>query len=244
MSNATLSYDFSHPVFQKNFIYKRLAKEHMALSEIESDVISCEVVTTVGPLKVPNKYLIHYNFKTITGVDADQNPIYGDHHVAEIDLPKKYPLEAAKIYMKTPVWHPNIKFSGQFKGRVCGNTRDFGKGYDLYQLVLRLGEILQYKNYHAVHAPPYPEDAQVADWVLQHAEPNDIVNKAKGIAVDDSQLLGHTDTPPEPEEPEHTADEKAGDTTPPPESEPGERPKIKLTDKGVQPKSGIRIKRK
>ena len=181
-------YDYNSPIFKKNFLYKRLAKEHEALSELDSLVIKVEVARTRGSLKIPEVYHIHYNVNSIVGIDSNQDPIYGDHHVVQISLPQKYPLEPPKIYMLSDAWHPNIKSEGKFKGRICGNTRDFGKGYDLYQLVLRIGEILQYQNYHAIHTPPYPEDANVAEWIVNYAEPNDIVNKAKGITTDDQPL--------------------------------------------------------
>src|SRR5690606_16515822 len=122
----------------------------------------------------------------ITGIDADQNSIYGDHHILELSLPELYPLEACRITMLTDVWHPNIKSEGRFKGRVCGNSDGYGLSYDLYQLVLRVGEILQYKNYHAIHTPPFPEDAKVAEWVVSYAEPMGIVDKEKEIYVDDT----------------------------------------------------------
>ena len=176
-------YDFSHPIFQKHFIFKRLAMEHIDLHELDSDFIEIQPTSTVGPLKIPTKYEVTYHLRTITGIKEDQSPIFGGKHVVEISLPKRYPLESAKIYMKTPVWHPNIQYHGKFRGRICGNTQNFGKGYGLRQLVLRIVEILEYKNYHAEHTHPFPEDGKVAEWVLEYAEPKGIVDKEKGILL-------------------------------------------------------------
>jgi len=177
-------YDFNNPIFKKHFIYKRLASEHLDLLEIQDDRIEIEVSSTIGPLKIPNQYQITYHISTIVGINDDQSPILGNKHQVEISLPKRYPLESAKIYTKTPVWHPNIQFHGKFQGRICGNTQNFGKGYSLAQLVLRIADILSYKNYHAEHTHPFPEDGKVADWVISYAEPNGLVHKEKGLLVE------------------------------------------------------------
>jgi len=52
MSNV--SYNFKDPIFEKNFLYRRLAKEHLLLQEIESDLIKIEVTDVRGPLKIPD----------------------------------------------------------------------------------------------------------------------------------------------------------------------------------------------
>lgn len=203
MNPQTPVYDFNDPVFKTNLKYKRWAREHIELCSLRSDVITWEVAETVSPLRIPVVYHVHYRLRSIVGIDEAYNPVYGNHHVLELALPPQYPLEGCKLTMLTDAWHPNIKSEGKYKGRVCGNTESFGLSYGLYQLVLRVGEILQYKNYHAIHEPPYPEDSKVAEWVIQFAEPNGIVNKYQDIAVDDSPLV-HLD--------------QSGDDAPPPNS--------------------------
>ncbi len=231
------TYDFNDPILQQMPKYKRWAKEHLSLADLASPVIRWEVKETFSALKIPTKYHIHYRIKSIVGIDDHQEPIYGGYHVMELTLPPGYPLEPCKIYMLTPTWHPNIKSDGKHKGRICGNVKNFGRSYDLYQLVLRVGEILQYKNYHAVHSPPYPEDSQVAHWVTSFAEPNNVVNKGEGIAVDDTPLVNieqeetaapevvsQAETPPSPVEKPPVVETPP----PPPEPEPPATPKIKI----------------
>jgi hypothetical protein len=46
-------------------------------------------------------------------------------------------------------------------------------------LVLAMGEMVQYKHYHARWVSPFPLDRAAADWVLQIAEPKGIVGPAK-----------------------------------------------------------------
>lgn len=234
-------YDFSDPVFRTNLQYKCWAREHQALAAMQSNVIRWEVMETVSPLKIPVVYHIHYHFKTIVGVDETLNPVYGNHHILELSIPTQYPLVPCKLYMQSDIWHPNIKSEGRYKGRVCGNVDGFGISYDLYLLVLRVGEILQYKNYHIDDVWPYPEDKDVAAWVRDFAEPHGIVDKSKGIVVDDTPLLL---TPLETEEqaPEPDADFRLNTPAPKPEqtaiAEPEPEPDP-VSEPKPEPEAGI-----
>ncbi|WP_235299126.1 ubiquitin-conjugating enzyme E2 [Portibacter marinus] len=183
------TYDFKSDFFKKNPFYKRLAKDHLSLFEIDSDVIKWEVVNTRGAMKIPCEYHFHFYIKSIVGTKADKSPVYGKHHIAKVTFPPKYPIEPPELYMQTDLWHPNIKSEGKYKGRICGNTKGFGLGYDLYLLVIRIGEILQFKQYHAENTPPFPEDIKAARWVMEYAEPNGIVNKYQDLAVDETPLI-------------------------------------------------------
>ncbi len=183
------TYDFSSDFFKKNPFYKRLAKDHLSLFEIDSEVIDWEVVNTRGALKIPCEYHFHFKIRSIVGIKSDNSPIYGHHHIAKVTFPPKYPIEPPELYMQSDLWHPNIKSEGKYKGRICGNTKGFGLGYDLYLLVIRIGEILQFKQYHAENTPPFPEDIKSARWVMEYAEPAGIVNKYKDIVVDDTPLI-------------------------------------------------------
>ena len=188
MANKPI-YDFKSDFFKKNPFYKRLAKDHLSLLEVQSDVIQWEVVNTRGALKIPCEYHFHFHLNSIVGINEDKSPVFGNHHIAKVTFPPKYPIEPPELYMQTDLWHPNIKSEGKYKGRICGNTKGFGLGYDLFLLVVRMGEILQFKQYHAENTPPFPEDIKAARWLLQYGEPQGIVNKYKDIAVDNSDLV-------------------------------------------------------
>lgn len=183
------------PKYDLNYIRKknpklfRLAKEHIALDELESDLITYKVLQyrKLGDISVPRQYSISYNVKSIVGVDENNDPVYDDLHEMIITYPPKFPFEAPMLKMKSDAWHPNIKSSGPFKGRICSNTDNFGKGYTLDKLALRIGEFLQYKNYHAIDTPPYPEDAEVAKWVREHGEVKGFFSLTK--PVDDRSLV-------------------------------------------------------
>ncbi|GAB4416772.1 MAG: hypothetical protein OHK0039_26430 [Bacteroidia bacterium] len=179
----------------------RLSKEHLRLAEL------CEKSTRISytlpdkkPLP-PDTYIITYKLRSIVAIDADKQPVYADEHRVQVTFPANFPIGGASCYMLTPAWHPNIKWDGPYKGRICGNTAEFGSLFFLNMLVLRIGEILQYKNYHAVQEPPFPEDENVARWMREFAEPHDIVNKNKGIYTDPTSLLVQDDPSGEAEPP-------------------------------------------
>src|SRR5207253_8329970 len=83
-------------------------------------------------------------------------------------------------------WHPNIQHDGSRK--VCtDNTKSWFPTKSLDGLVLAMGEMVQYKRYHAEWKPPYPVDKEAASWVVDYAEPNNIVGPNKPF--DDRHLL-------------------------------------------------------
>jgi ubiquitin-protein ligase len=169
----------------------RLAKEHQLVDDFckQSNLIGYEGFKRKGGMP-PDRYLFHYKLRSIVGINDDQSPIYGDKHIAEIIISPEFPLGGQPACkMKTPVWHPNIKFDGRFAGKICINAESLGSWHTLDMLAERIGEMLQYKNYHAEHTEPYPEDARVAEWVRTYAEPRGIVNKAKKVYTDDRPLL-------------------------------------------------------
>jgi len=219
----------------KNPRDRRLANEHLSLHELctKTDRITYEVISMRK--HPPEEYLITYKLKSIVGIDEQKNPIYGYEHQLEVSFPADYPASTvAKCYMRTPVWHPNIKHDGRFKGRVCVNAKEFGKLFFLDDLVIRVGQILQYQNYHAKNEQPFPEDEKVAQWVRDFAEPQDIVNKDKQIFVDGTSLLG-----PLPEafqQPEEAAPEAA-----PEEPATGSQIKIKSTKSKPSSEGGKKI---
>ncbi len=192
------SYDFNHPIFKKVPRYRRLAREHLTLAELKSDRVKWRVVKTETVLKIPVAYHIDYHVKSIVGIDQDNAPVYGNKHTVEISFPQDFPKSTFAARTVSRIWHPNIKWDKPNKGHICTNNKKFGKGYTLYMLVLRIGEIIQYKNYLAENVPPYPDDAMVARWVQQYAEPQGLMGGRGKQPVDNSNLLEYTE-PPEPE---------------------------------------------
>lgn len=139
---------------------------------------------------LPVRYGIDYHIRSICGV-ADVNhlnepgvsntPLYAEVFRMIIDLPVNYPCVDGAPVLRfltedehgNPIphpWHPNIRYFGSFAGRVCINMAD--SYTDLLWGVRRVASYLRYECYHAINEPPYPEDQQVAAWVIRQAEPN------------------------------------------------------------------------
>ena len=128
-------------------------------------------------LGLPTEYEILYRCKSIVGVkdtDVPREPIFGYMHRMSIKLPNNYPsADGNPIFtFRTNIWHPNIRFSGSFKGHVCLTMKEMGVLASLKDLVLRVEHYLKYQLYHAQNTYPYPEDQNVAEWVREEGEPN------------------------------------------------------------------------
>ena len=146
--------------------------------------------TRLNAAGMPVQYLVTYHLRSICGVEhADQlgqpgasnAPVFADEFLMLIDLPADYPcVDAAPVFrfLTTDTdgqdiphpWHPNIRYFGCMAGRVCLNQPDTYT--ELAWGVERIASYLRYERYHAVNEPPYPEDLQVAAWVVRQGEPN------------------------------------------------------------------------
>jgi hypothetical protein len=101
-------------------------------------------------------------------------------------LGSDYPLKEPYLKWLTPIWHPNIDHLEPH--HVCtNNVQNWFAAKPLAELVLAMGEMVQYKHYHARWVSPFPLDRLAADWVLDVAEPRGIVGPNKPL--DDRPLL-------------------------------------------------------
>lgn len=128
-------------------------------------------------MHLPTEYEIWYRCKSIIGVKdsaVPREPIFGYLHKMSIVLPNNYPsADGNPIFtFRTNIWHPNIRYSGSFKGHVCLTIKEMGVLASLKDLVLRVERYLKYQLYHAQNTYPYPEDQNVAEWVREEGEPN------------------------------------------------------------------------
>ena len=152
--------------------------------------VTCKVIrqNTAG---MPTAYLISYQLKSICGVTDMEHfgqpgthnlPIFATGFQMRIDLPDGYPSIDAQPAFRflthdengNPIphpWHPNIRYFGDFAGRVCINMVDTYT--DLAWGVQRVAQYLRYDLYHAISEPPFPEDLKVASWVIRQGEPNE-----------------------------------------------------------------------
>jgi ubiquitin-protein ligase len=137
---------------------KRLLAEYKRLQEIDrrSELISIEE-TDNNP---PDRYTIHFSCRGILKAIRNE-PVYGDLHRVKISLTGTFPTTAPQIEWLTPIFHPNIREYGQ---EVCIGSWFPAKTLD--QLVLMLGEMIQYKNY----ASHDPLNLEASLWAMKHKQ--------------------------------------------------------------------------
>jgi hypothetical protein len=157
----------------------------------ESDYVRVEEINVLNGSE-PENYRITFLCKGIIGIDSSRRPIYGEKHQVEILCDDDFPSDVPRLRWVTPIWHPNIQHL-EPKG-VCVNKPEWLGGMGLDDLCRLMFEMVQYKNYHAEYSQPYPLDQEVARWVLEYAQPNGIVDKSRGISVDNKPFTRPTVT--------------------------------------------------
>lgn len=162
--------------------YNKLEEHLSARKDIDYTVVS------KNQAEQPTSYLITYHIKSICGVEnleklgSDNPPLFAHTFLMRIDLPANYPCIDALPYFHFLTkdgqgkdiphpWHPNIRYFGEYAGKVCLNMPDTYT--DLVWGVERVAHYLRYDLYHALAEPPYPEDMRVAELVITQGEPQE-----------------------------------------------------------------------
>ncbi|MFZ5808115.1 MAG: ubiquitin-conjugating enzyme E2 [Chloroflexota bacterium] len=148
---------------------RRLRADFQRMNELaaRSDLISFESTST-RPGLPPERYLITYKCKGIAGVDEQGNPKYSNKHQVEIYLHNQYPQRWPGMKWLTPIWHPNIN---HINGTVCIDAAWWTASRSLDWLVIMIGEMVQYKNFHDDPTqPPFPWDPEAARWCRAYRE--------------------------------------------------------------------------
>lgn len=163
---------------------QRLEAEWKLLQDVnrDSDFVYAEPAELL-PGRMHEKYRITFRCRGIVSVDEARDPVFGTAHRALMTCPAIFPSVAPEIVWETPIWHPNIEHNGE--KRVCINKAEWVGGVSLADVCQQMFEMVQYRNYHAdAGSPPYPIDMQAAAWVREVGEPRGIVDKRRGIFVD------------------------------------------------------------
>ena len=146
---------------------RRLRGDHELMQEMaaRTNLISF-VAQSPRPNLPPERYIVTFKCKSIANVDRQGNPIFSDHHQVEIYLHNQYPQRWPGMKWLTPIWHPNIN---HLNGSVCIDAAWWTASRSLDRLVIMLGEMLQYKNYHDDPTkPPFPWDPEAARWSREY----------------------------------------------------------------------------
>ena len=162
---------------------RRLRGDYELMRELDarSDLISFKAMSP-NPNLPPERYIVTFKCKSIVGVDRQGNPKFGEHHQVEIYLHNQYPHRWPGMKWLTPIWHPNIN---HLNGSVCIDAAWWAASRSLDRLVVMLGEMLQFKNYHDDPTkPPFPWDAEAARWSREYRKTHPNV-----FPVDHRELL-------------------------------------------------------
>lgn len=146
---------------------RRLRADYELMKELaaRSDLISVKPITA-RPNLPPERYIVSFTCKSIVDVDRQGNPKFDNHHQVEIYLHNQYPQRWPGMKWLTPIWHPNIN---HLNGSVCIDAAWWTASRSLDRLVVMLGEMLQWKNFHDDPTkPPFPWDPEAARWSREY----------------------------------------------------------------------------
>lgn len=157
----------------------RLRNDYQRVRELAERSAFIHIVETDGD--PPEKYLIRYTCNGVEKMAPSGRPVLADCHEVAIYLHAEYPLKQPQLKWKTPIFHPNIHATGA----VCIGAWWPAKTLD--ELLLTLGEMIQYKNFD----PKDPMNSRAAAWSLKnkHLFPID-KRELKGEALADRIILG------------------------------------------------------
>ena len=146
---------------------RRLRADYQLMQDLSArtDLISVTAQSPRPNLR-PERYIVTFKCKSIVGIDQSGNPKFGEHHQVEIYLHNQYPQRWPGMKWLTPIWHPNIN---HLNGSVCIDAAWWTASRSLDRLVIMLGEMLQWKNFHDDPTkPPFPWDADAARWSREY----------------------------------------------------------------------------
>jgi hypothetical protein len=162
---------------------RRLIADYELMRELaaQSSLITFEAVDSRGS-PAPERYIVTYRCKGIAAIDKLGRPKYSSHHQVEIYLHNQYPQRWPGLKWLTPIWHPNIHHLNK---TVCIDVAWWTASRSLDRLVIMLGEMVQYKNFHDDPTkPPFPWDPDAARWSRAYR-----ADHPHAFPVDERELL-------------------------------------------------------
>ena len=162
---------------------RRLRADFDLMQELaaRSDLITFRSLSN-NPNVPPERYIVTFRCESIINVDRAGNPKFGNHHQVEIYLHNQYPQRWPGMKWLTPIWHPNIN---HLNGSVCIDAAWWTASRSLDRLIVMLGEMLQWKNFHDDPTkPPFPWDVEAARWSREYRKKH-----PNAFPVDKRELL-------------------------------------------------------
>ncbi len=162
---------------------RRLKADYKRMVELadQSDLIQFEAHSLRSGLP-PERYIVTFKCQGIVSINRKGEPQLGSTHKVEIYLHSQYPQRWPGMKWLTPIWHPNIN---HHNGSVCVDAAWWTASRSLDRLVVMLGEMVQYKNFHDDPTqPPFPWDPEAARWSRDYRK-----NHPEAFPVDDRELL-------------------------------------------------------
>lgn len=161
----------------------RLRNDYNRVRDLVNRSEFIHIVTTDGdPVE---KYLIRFTCNGVEKISSGGKPVLRDSHEVTVYLHAEYPLKQPQLKWQTPIFHPNIHVTGA----VCIGAWWPAKTLD--ELLLTLGEMVQYKNFD----PKDPMNSKAAAWSLRHKQLFPIDSRdLKGQSLEDLITLGEEET--------------------------------------------------
>lgn len=161
----------------------RLRNDHKRIVDLVNRSEFIHIVTTEGdPVE---RYLIQFTCNGVEKINSSGKPITRKKHEVSIYLHAEYPLKQPQLKWLTPIFHPNIHVTGA----VCIGAWWPAKTLD--ELLLTLGEMVQYKNFD----PKDPMNSKAAAWSLRHKHLFPIDKRdLKGQSLADLIVLGEEES--------------------------------------------------
>lgn len=152
----------------------RLRTDQQRINDLVNSSDFIHVVRTEG--NPPDKYLIRYTCRGVEKLNGNGTPVLREQHEVSVYLHAEYPLKQPQLKWLTPIFHPNIHSTGA----VCIGAWWPAKTLD--ELLLTLGEMVQYKNLD----PKDPMNSKAAAWALRNKRlfPIDDRNLKSGSLAD------------------------------------------------------------
>ena len=163
-----------------NVRLRRLQNDHSELQKLPRLTADRVQFTTEGD--PPTRYIVTYKVKGLVGREPDKLREQTRFDV-EFQLTDEYPRMAPVVTARQKVWHPNF-WRNQ---KVCIDAEHFAAGQSLTDLVIRVGEMIQYQVINLGD----PANRDAAEWAAknEHLFPIDKETLQCGAPPEDDDIV-------------------------------------------------------